>query len=387
MTRDDVAKVTGFGSARLPGYSVKTTTTQRESAARYTAPEYIFGKLASDKMDVYSMGLMLYEAIGGTHPIVPKPAPLATICELQRDREPPPLAAIMPPGFPGELSALVQRAMFKDPAKRCSMRELADGLAKELGVLLAWRRRAARSVPLPNRALGLAPTEAVRAWPDTPPHSEPGGSNQTSAAGGVPPGGIAAPAHDTRRPAPAGVRGAAGPIRGGTAPDAKRSTSDHDERRDAVLPPETLRTPSHPSVPTTSRGTEIMVVPSQAPPASSVRTEAVSRATEAISFPAERRSTGAPVESAARPSRVARAHPVLVVGAVLIVTGLAAASWLLFSGAPYQSDRTPTPAGSPPPPLGPTATSTARAATAPSTSPTVAPSARRPRAGAPQRPR
>src|SRR5262249_20834241 len=84
ITRDDTVKLTGFSNARLPDYGARTTTTQRESTALFTAPESIWGKTTSDKMDVYSMGQIAYQAISGKHPLVKKPLPLLTICELQR---------------------------------------------------------------------------------------------------------------------------------------------------------------------------------------------------------------------------------------------------------------------------------------------------------------
>ena len=227
VTRDDIARVTGFGSARLPGWGMKTTTTQRTSSAYYMAPEYIKHGTVDTKMDVYAMGVILYEAISGKNPIMPGPATLANIIAAQLDVEPPPLG-----GVPGDLAHLLRWAMVKNPADRCSLRQFIDDLDRVLGRLRAQRRGAARSVPLPNREPGLALTEpAMPAWR----------SDETNA---TTPTAASIPA-----PVPGGtirMSAAGGPMQGGPDWGAERSASDRlgrDQTRDAVLPPETLRAP------------------------------------------------------------------------------------------------------------------------------------------------
>ena len=165
VTRDDVAKIADFGSAKLPGWGVKTTTAHRLTTMAYMAPELWRGAAPDPRCDVYAMGLILYELITGANPIVPCASDVVTMCTRHLQHEPPPLMSVVP-DLLYALSVLVQRAMAKDPAQRCTMRELADGLEDVLDRLLTWRRAAARSVPLPHQDPALALTAPMLAFPE-----------------------------------------------------------------------------------------------------------------------------------------------------------------------------------------------------------------------------
>jgi eukaryotic-like serine/threonine-protein kinase len=128
LTVTEHAKVIDFGIAKLSSSGVKTTSDQRVGTAMYMAPEHFQQQAADPRMDVYSLGLVMYEALTGAHPIVSGPATLIEICARQINLRPRPLV-LEAPWVPAELAAIVDRAIEKDPARRFpTMRALADAL-------------------------------------------------------------------------------------------------------------------------------------------------------------------------------------------------------------------------------------------------------------------
>jgi serine/threonine protein kinase len=392
----EVAKVTGFGSAKLPGWGVTTTTTQRTGSARYTAPEFLRARTATTKMDVYSLAVILYEAIVGKNPFAGPEAPLFDIVEAHLTVVPQPLAAAMgerwrnlPDLERGVLSALSEVlawALAKDVGARCTLAEFVEKLRLAQGNLLVQKRQAVRSLPLPNRGPALAPTEqAMAAWRDDSSAALPG---VVVVRPDVAPYG-ATPLPGASRPIPPRF------VQGGQA-EARR---DSDAGREAVLPPPSSEPATVPvplaAVPTTALGTQLMAAappPLQEARPVPLRTERMATAGvqppapvaatpplgSALPMPAERRSTGIPVESAVtRPAKATRMGLVLVVAGLLITVGLAVVGWVIFGGALSGPDRPPVPAAPTPPSA--SASSTARAPTAPptATATSPAPSGRR----------
>ena len=64
-----VAKLTDFGGARLTGEDVLTRTGDVLGTLAYMAPEQTDGGDASEATDVYSLALVLYEALSGVNPV------------------------------------------------------------------------------------------------------------------------------------------------------------------------------------------------------------------------------------------------------------------------------------------------------------------------------
>ncbi len=158
VAADNLTKVADFGSAKPASWGVKTTREQDVSSSLYAAPEYASRRRAEPKSDVYSMGIVLYETLAGVHPIVPGPATAYEITRRHMVHVPAPLSSVRA-DVPGDLSDLAAWALVKDPARRCSMRELADGLAAVQQRLLAPRRALARNLAAAHPDVGLAPTE------------------------------------------------------------------------------------------------------------------------------------------------------------------------------------------------------------------------------------
>jgi serine/threonine-protein kinase len=132
-------KLLDLGTAKLARED-RTTLDANEKlgTAAYAAPEDLSGAPADPRMDIYSLGLVLYEAIVGCHPLVPErdwPA-REELARRQLQSDPSPLEQL-----PDGLWEAIQCAIQKDPEQRFrSTREFADALraivprAEELSV-------------------------------------------------------------------------------------------------------------------------------------------------------------------------------------------------------------------------------------------------------------
>jgi DNA-binding CsgD family transcriptional regulator len=81
----------------------------------YVAPEQIRGEAVDGRADIYSLGCVLYQCLTGEVPF-PRENELATLWAHIDDS--PPVASDVVPEVPSALSAVVLRAMAKDPADR-----------------------------------------------------------------------------------------------------------------------------------------------------------------------------------------------------------------------------------------------------------------------------
>src|ERR671938_58052 len=66
-----VAKLTDFGVARIAGDDVLTRTGDVVGTLAYMAPEQAEGRDAGAEADLYSLGLVLYEALAGVNAALP----------------------------------------------------------------------------------------------------------------------------------------------------------------------------------------------------------------------------------------------------------------------------------------------------------------------------
>jgi beta-lactam-binding protein with PASTA domain/tRNA A-37 threonylcarbamoyl transferase component Bud32 len=114
--------------------------------ARYAAPEQASGERVDGKADVYSLALVLVEAVTGEVPRIGGSA-LATI-RLRAD-EPVPV-----PDALGPMRAILERALQPDPAARPDAAALTQSL-------LATARELDRPTPLPLAGIGDAETGTV----------------------------------------------------------------------------------------------------------------------------------------------------------------------------------------------------------------------------------
>ena len=116
-------KVMDFGVARLAaGSSGLTEVGMLIGTPSYMAPEQLLGDSFDQRIDLYAVGVVLFECLTGRLPFE-APSTVALIAKLLRETAP--LATSLNPEIPAGLDALVQRLLAKEPDQRVpSAREL-----------------------------------------------------------------------------------------------------------------------------------------------------------------------------------------------------------------------------------------------------------------------
>jgi serine/threonine protein kinase len=145
-----VAKLTDFGGALLAGEESLTRTGDVLGTLAYMAPEQIDGGEVGTGADLYSLALVLYEALSGINP-VRGPTPAATARRIGEQL--PPLERGRR-DLPRELTRSLDQALEADPELRGTLPELREALAHGLHHGLRrspWGRRARAPEASPPR--------------------------------------------------------------------------------------------------------------------------------------------------------------------------------------------------------------------------------------------
>ena len=109
------ARVADFGIARAGENSDITATGSVMGTAQYISPEQAQGKPTTPRSDIYSIGVILYEALTGR---VPFEGESAVAVALKQVSEAPRRPSAINPTVPPALDAVVMRALAKDPDAR-----------------------------------------------------------------------------------------------------------------------------------------------------------------------------------------------------------------------------------------------------------------------------
>ncbi|MEV4542816.1 serine/threonine-protein kinase [Micromonospora echinaurantiaca] len=166
------AKVLDFGIATRVGAPDEDEDGDTFGTPAYVAPERLDGAPAQPATDVYSLGVLLYQALTGR---VPYPADTwDQLSAALAAGRPPSLAGV--PGLPPEVARICLSCLTRDPAARPTARQVATGLRDQL--LPADPQAAtmlAPTVTLPALA-PAAPTPAAPASAQTGPGPAPAGA-------------------------------------------------------------------------------------------------------------------------------------------------------------------------------------------------------------------
>jgi serine/threonine protein kinase len=184
----ETAKVLDFGIAKMresalgDSGAIATRTGMVVGTPQYISPEQAMGRRGSEldgRADLYSLGVVLYEMVTGRLPFESDTAMGLILHHLQT---PPPSPHELRPdlGIPDPLSAVLLRALQKDPEKRfTSATEMAAALDEVLALPLPERAGAATAGGEGARPVTPRPVpfdidrHETRVMPKTPPHSGP----------------------------------------------------------------------------------------------------------------------------------------------------------------------------------------------------------------------
>jgi hypothetical protein len=131
VLKDGAVKVMDYGIARARRFDGITVTGAFLGTPDYVAPETAEGRGTDARSDLYSLGIVLYEALTGQRPFS---ADSAFVTLKKHCTEPPTPPSVIAPGVPRELEAIVLKLLRKDPAERyASAEELILALRDYLG--------------------------------------------------------------------------------------------------------------------------------------------------------------------------------------------------------------------------------------------------------------
>ena len=150
----DVVKLLDFGIAKVVSDDAATKLTDTGTVLgtpAYMAPEYARGEKSDARGDIYSLGCVMYEALATRQPFVA--ANYNALLFALQEKEPEDLRSLRS-DVTREMSAVIQRAMSKNPADRFPS---ARAMRESLNPWVADARHGSAPSPLES-----APTEEAR---------------------------------------------------------------------------------------------------------------------------------------------------------------------------------------------------------------------------------
>src|SRR5947207_7683443 len=115
INRDGLVKLADFGIAKAAEDSKITQIGSVLGTAAYLSPERAKGQEATPSTDVYSLGVVLYQALAGRVPY--ESGSLTELALRQQEADPEPVSLLNPEVSP-ELSRVVSRSLAGRPAER-----------------------------------------------------------------------------------------------------------------------------------------------------------------------------------------------------------------------------------------------------------------------------
>ena len=161
-----------FGVAKMLGGKQHTATGAVIGTPQYISPELVKGERPDARSDIYSLGIVLYEMLAGRCPF---DADSAITLMMMHINEPVPDIRVVVDGMPGELAAIAERALAKEPDERYqSASEMAEALRAvyaKLGMPLTGVLKGIPDTVPENVVEPTIPTKVTPAPPTVKPDS------------------------------------------------------------------------------------------------------------------------------------------------------------------------------------------------------------------------
>jgi serine/threonine protein kinase len=117
IRKDGFLKITDFGIARIqdPEASVKTQAGEILGTPAYMAPEQVLSKPVDGRVDLFSLGIILYELCTGTRPFGGDN--IAAIFHAITSKDPLPISRVNP-AVPQSFAQIIMKCLRKNPGER-----------------------------------------------------------------------------------------------------------------------------------------------------------------------------------------------------------------------------------------------------------------------------
>lgn len=115
ITKSGQVKVTDFGIAMAMTSATITHTKSVLGSVHYLSPEQAKGSIATEKSDIYSLGVVLYEMVTGIVPFSGESPVTVALKHLQEDYTEPKLLNAQ---IPAHVESMIHKALAKDPNDR-----------------------------------------------------------------------------------------------------------------------------------------------------------------------------------------------------------------------------------------------------------------------------
>ncbi|MDC0675163.1 serine/threonine-protein kinase [Nannocystis radixulma] len=160
----EVVKLLDFGIAKTANHAALTSTGAALGTPFYMSPEQILAQALDSRTDIYSLGVLFFEALAGRMPFIGEPIQVA----MQHCNVPAPTIAALNPeaGVPAELDAFIQRMLAKDRDARPQTMEDIEAFLHDL---LPAYNPVARPItgPIPMAGAGLNDSAPNHFGPDS----------------------------------------------------------------------------------------------------------------------------------------------------------------------------------------------------------------------------
>jgi serine/threonine-protein kinase len=166
VARDGHVKITDFGIARMASSGVRTQTGMVLGSPKYMSPEQVMGKLADQRSDVFSLGVMLYEMLTGQPPFSGENVNAIMYQTLNSIPQQP---SALNPGVPDMLNFIVAKALAKDLEHRY---QNARDFVNDLRACREGMPRSATPVEFARKAGSVSLPDATPATIDTDDESD-----------------------------------------------------------------------------------------------------------------------------------------------------------------------------------------------------------------------